>query len=210
MISKNQIRCCLDLCSGLGGFSEAFVDGGWDVIRIDVDPKFKDIPFTVIGDVRDLDFVKKTVGNKKVDVILASPPCERFSLACRTFPKEGIMEAMQVVGACLEIVAMFHPKFWVLENPKARLRWFLGSPKGTIRLSDYGAPYLKPTDYWGNINLPMLEKTVPPKIYLRPMKHDPKKPSPIYLSGKGIGKAQRAKMPYGLSKAILEAVEASL
>jgi hypothetical protein len=112
---------------------------------------------------------------------------------------------MEVVGACLELIAELKPDYWMMENPKARLRWFLGTPRGTIRLSDYGAPYLKPTDYWGNVSLPFLHRTVPPKIYLRPMKHDKRAPSPTHLAG--TDKAGRAKLPYGLSQAVLEACQ---
>ena len=199
-------KLCIDLCSGLGGFSQAFVDAGWDVLRIDNDPKFLSVPFTLRRDITKLDWaqLRRNKERHQKTVMLMSPPCERFSLANHTWPKPGIQKAMEIVGACLEGVAQIRPDEWMLENPKARLRWFLGKPTGTIRLSDYGAPYLKPTDYWGSVILPMLSQTTPLKMYLRPMKHDKKTPSPIYLSG--TDKAGRAKMPYGLSQAVLEAV----
>lgn len=192
----------LDLCSGLGGFSQPFLDAGWDVIRIDNDPRFKDIPCTVIGDVRDMDFVKRTV-NGPVDLIVASPPCERFSIGNRMFPKKGIREALDLVGAIFEIIAEFRPRYWIVENPKGRLRWFLGKPNSTIRLSDYGGRYLKPTDLWHNFEFPLVKGEMPYE--------------PSWTSTKNEGKgstgllrlrdpAKRAMLPYGLGKAILEAV----
>jgi hypothetical protein len=51
------------------------------------------------------------------------------------FPKKGIKKALEIVGACLEIIAEYRPKSWVLENPKGRLRWFLGNSTATIDLS---------------------------------------------------------------------------
>ena len=202
-------KLCIDLCSGLGGFSRAFKDAGWEVVTVDIDQKFQP---TICGDitrltVADIEAVLEQPdwGDYDADCILASPPCERFSLACRTWPKPGIQKAMDVVGACLELIAEIKPTFWILENPKARLRWFLGTPKGTVRLSDYGAPYLKPTDYWGNIDLPLLRRTGKPEMYLRPMSKKLNRPYQIYY--RGADKERRAEMPYGLSQAILEAVE---
>lgn len=207
---KNGDRLCIDLCSGLGGFSAAFRDAGWEVVTVDIDPRFEP---TVCADITKAGLYGEIANATKTTdlrerfskiIVLASPPCERFSLACHTWPKTGIQRALQIVGACLETISLVKPDSWLLENPKGRLRWFLGTPRGTIRLSDYGAPYLKPTDYWGNVALPMLDETIPARIYLRPMRHDIKSASPIYLSGSD--KAGRAKMPYGLSQAILEAV----
>jgi len=202
------MRLCIDLCSGRGGFSQAFVQAGWEVVTVDIESKFNP---TICADVTALSAEKIEEATAKKSfaaydriIVLASPPCERFSLACRTWPKKGVQKAMETVGACLELIAEIKPNYWVLENPKARLRWFLGTPKGTIRLSDYGTPYLKPTDYWGNVPLPFLKATVPPRMYLRPMKHDLKTPSPIYLSG--ADKAGRSKLPAGFSRAILKAV----
>ena len=92
---------------------------------------------------------------------MASPPCERFSIANRRFPKKGIKKALEIVGACLEAMVELETKYWVLENPKGRLRWFLGKPSHTIHLSNYGGKYMKPTDLWGNVELPMLTKVLP-------------------------------------------------
>ncbi len=199
----SEKRLCLDLCSGLGGFSQAFVDAGWEVIRVDNDPRFKDIPFTVLADVCDLEAIKKIVGGKEVDVIVASPPCERFSIANRMFPKKGVKKALEIVGSIYEIIAEYRPKYWITENPKGRLRWFLGKPNSTIRLCDYGSKYMKPTDLWHNLTFHIIEGQKPYE--------------PSWSSTKNQGKgstgllrlrdpAKRAMMPYGLSQAVLEAV----
>lgn len=64
------------------------------------------------------------------------------------------------VRACLEIIwaCQYEGKrlaFWALENPKARLRWFLGKPNFTFNPFDFGDRYRKPTDIWGMFNEPV-------------------------------------------------------
>lgn len=66
----------LDLFSGTGGWSQAFLDRGHEVERIDNDPQFADVPHTVIRDV--MEPVVNCV--PKYDIVLASPPCQAFSL----------------------------------------------------------------------------------------------------------------------------------
>lgn len=67
----------LDLFSGMGGWSQAFLDRGHTVLRIDNDSRFANVPHTALADI--LTSHLPTVGNW--DVILASPPCQAFSLA---------------------------------------------------------------------------------------------------------------------------------
>jgi hypothetical protein len=67
--------------------------------------------------------------------------------------------AMKTVLACFEVIwrCQYEGKkleFWALENPKARLRWFLGVPQLTMNPFDYGDRVRKPTDIWGNYKLP--------------------------------------------------------
>ena len=196
------------------GFSQAFLDAGWEVVTVDIDPKFNP---TVVADVTEIDWQKfkhDVLHDRTPDVLLAGPPCERFSIACRTWPKMGIKKAMELVGACFEAVAILKPKFWLIENPMGRLRWFLGKPGMTIRQCDYGAPYEKKTDLWGNIKLPMLEKTRQAEFWVFKEGHfNAKKPKPVAnffihgTSGSGNGKAVRSKIPLGVSQAVLQGVE---
>ena len=211
-------KLCIDLCSGLGGFSQAFIDAGWDVVRVDNESKFNP---TVCADITEIDwneFRISVLGGRTPDLLLASPPCERFSIACRTWPKVGIKKAMQIVGACFEAVGVLRPSYWMIENPMGRLRWFLGKPGQTLRLVDYGAPYEKKTDLWSNFVLPLVQGRKEAEFWVYKEGHfnakqakpeySPKY-SPIALPGKGKGKALCALMPYGLSQAILEAVSQS-
>jgi site-specific DNA-cytosine methylase len=76
----------LDLCSGLGGASEAFVkDPHWEVVRIENNPKLGIIPHTEILDVMQwIDWLPALLSEKgRPTVIWASPPCLEFSQAYR-------------------------------------------------------------------------------------------------------------------------------
>jgi hypothetical protein len=178
-------KLCIDLCSGLGGFSQAFVDSlDWEVIRIDINPKFRP---TIVADVRFLPLRE----DLHPELVVASPPCEHFSLANQRFPRKGVKHALEVVGACLEAIVALKPKYWLLENPKGRLRWIIGKPHQTVHLCHYGTPYRKPTDLWGNVSLPMVERVGVPRVKLTDFYHDP---------------AKRAFLPRKFSEAVKQAV----
>lgn len=203
------LKLCIDLCSGLGGFSAAFVDAGWEVVTVDIDAKFNP---TVCADVRSLssvDIEKVTkLGSFKLYekvVVLASPPCERFSIANSNWPQTGIRKALEIVGAVIELIIEIKPNYWCLENPKGRLRWFLGAPPHSVKLSDYGhrrtvqggklrRPF-KPTDLWSNVPFALLKASKDVKPKLERISGWPKEE-----------RARRAQMPHELSQAILEAI----
>ena len=65
----------LDLFSGLGGWSAAFKDRGHSVTTLDIEPKFKP---DICADILSIDSISK-LGT--FDIVLASPPCEVFSIA---------------------------------------------------------------------------------------------------------------------------------
>ena len=117
----------LDLCSGLGGASEAFVRAGWEVVRIENNPVLasKDsgyyVPYTIEDDVRlpTAGYFWKTL---HYDLVWASPPCVEFSNAYSA-PKptairngEEFEPDMTIVRSCYNIIRKLRPKYWVIEN----------------------------------------------------------------------------------------------
>lgn len=115
------MRKMLDLCSGLGGASEAFVhDPEWQVVRIENNPLLKDVLSTTIVDLFEWDFKAYPIGY--FDLIWASPPCTEFSTAYAAprsvAAREGreFHPSMEIVNKCLEIIEYFSPKYWVMEN----------------------------------------------------------------------------------------------
>lgn len=67
----------LDLFSGTGGWSEAFLQRGHEVVRVDNDLRFESVPNTLVMSVMDEGWPL----NATHDVVLASPPCQCFSLS---------------------------------------------------------------------------------------------------------------------------------
>lgn len=80
---------CVDLFCGLGGWAEAFIAEGYDVVGFDIDPSFGPV---YPGEFRaeDVRFVARHIHESKHRfglsracnddvVVVASPPCEEFS-----------------------------------------------------------------------------------------------------------------------------------
>jgi site-specific DNA-cytosine methylase len=188
-----SLKLCVDLGSGQKGFSQAFTKD-YEVITIDIKKELKP---TIQADINFLPLIKKL----GPDVLLMSPACDNFTLMSNQWPKNGIKEALTLVGSCLEAVNYLQPKKWLMENPKGRLRWFIGKPTNSIYYSDYDFNYKaqKPTDFWGNIRLPM------PKAIRRPRTKLNGKHTKNFYQSFGSNPSNNAKIPLGVSQAILEA-----
>lgn len=158
----NQNKVILDLCGGTGSWSRPYKDAGY-IVHIITLPEF-DLHDTVFNyDTREIYFFRKdrsklTILAKNVYGILAAPTCTMFSMA-RTKAKtpRDLAGAMELVKSCLSIIFFCQLdgrrlNFWALENPKARLRWFLGKPAMTFQPFEFGDPHSKKTDIWGNFN----------------------------------------------------------
>lgn len=125
----------LDLFSGLGGFSEAFLQAGDEVVRIENNPLLSEVPNTSIEDVKEmrdrlLEFKQSGQPIRKIDVVLASPPCNEFSLAYSA-PRavafrnnEKFEPSMKFLEITLEIIEIIQPRYWVIENVVGSAEYF--------------------------------------------------------------------------------------
>lgn len=209
---KGRERLCLDLFSGLGGFSSAFRDADeWKVVTVDLDPEERFDP-NIRSDIRELG-----PGDlPDADVILAGHPCTVFSKAAAWQDHWDENDNPQTDKAREHVAMLFHtvgliralaPRYWFLENPEGHMRRFLGRPTGSVTYCQYGADHRKPTDLWGDH---------PPMEYRRCSNGDPCHESRRRREKAGDehpadtlprDPAERSKVPYELSKTILEAVE---
>ena len=204
-------RVCLDLFAGLGGFSAAFQDAdGWEVVTVDVEERFDP---DIQADVYDLE-----PGDlPDADVVLAGHPCTVFTKAAAWndhWDEDGNPQTEQarkhvaMVFHTVGLIRALAPRYWFLENPEGHLRRFLGRPTGSVTYCQYGADYRKPTDLWGHH---------PPGMTYKACRNgDPcHTPSPRrdrpgdehVAEALPRDPAERSKVPYELSKAILDAVE---
>lgn len=209
----------LDLFSGLEGFSQAFKERGHEVVTVDIEERFKPMIVADIMNLTQKDFEKYG----QFDVILASPPCDCFSVASvyrhwnpnGTAKSDKEIEAMNLVLHTMSLIQSLRPRFWVMENPMGMLRKIIGMPHYHISQCQCGRSIMKPTDLWGRLPKSFIAKRC------KNGNPDHEKASRSAKAGvQGInnsfsnlgmrGKDERAKIPYGLSFAICIACEKQL
>lgn len=145
----------VDLFSGLGGWSSAFADRGHSVITIDQEPRFHP---SICANVLSLKALPEC------DVVLASPPCEAFSVAAigknwlrddagALHPKSTrALDGLTLLLHTLELISKSTAKYSAIENPRGAMRKMSALclwPRRTVTYCQYGLPYMKPTDIWG-------------------------------------------------------------
>src|SRR6266702_5969281 len=126
----------IDVCSGLGGASQAFVDAGDEVVRIDIDRGFKP---TIQADVEHLPIRS----DLKPRLVLFCPPCQCFSVLTIKYnwdygkPRnEKTKKAIRLVENGLKEIRRLNPHYWIMENPMGMLRTIVGKPPNTVRMTD--------------------------------------------------------------------------
>lgn len=137
----------VDLCCGLGGWTEGLLAEGWDVVGFDLERhvygESRYPAQLVLQDIRTLDG-RQFLG--KVSLVVASPPCQRFSYMAMPWKRakalipwyrdpahpERLMELTELVMACFRIAREAECPI-VLENVKGaqpwigRAKWLYGS-----------------------------------------------------------------------------------
>lgn len=158
-------KIILDLCGGTGCWSEPYRQNGYDVRLITLPD----------NDVLTYDPPKDVYG------VLAAPPCTCFSIASsqywHKYDSTGqTLAALQVVRACLRIIEVCKPHFWALENPKGRLKRFIGAPVYSYFQYEFGGKFTKQTFLWGDFNTFIIKGPVNPN----PVRLDEAKASDLY------------------------------
>lgn len=159
MVYTNSDMKLLDLCCGKGGWSKGF-EGIADTIEgidvVDVGYPYK-LRLADIRTVSGFDY-------KGYDVIVASPPCRDFS-QITTVEKARLWKVpvdpqrgVELVTACLRIIAEAEPKLWLLENVPGLLKYITIKPVMIVRI----APTMRRV-FFGNFPLfPIIQDTFRP------------------------------------------------
>ena len=168
----------LDLGCGLKGASKAFKERGWDVVTLDIDPRFEP---DIVADLRTWST------SEYFDFIWASPVCTefaKFAMPCWYPPAALPAPDMSLVLASKRIIDECKPRYWVIENVRGAVPFFesvLGRPSLVL------SPYF----LWGHFPNVGVKRTWGTKT-----KH---------LSSSA--KAERARIPAVISLALAEAIE---
>lgn len=166
------------------------------------------------------------------EVVWASPPCTKFSVAAlskhwteeKLPEKDEVVEHVKMAYRTLHLIREMEPKWWFVENPRGMLRKvYPFEPVDFVTYCQYGFDYMKPTDLYGR-HPPSLEyKSCKPGSAChdaapRGTNHqglqaqkvtEGKKKSNFQQDTWNLGESveSRAKVPRGLSEAIIKAVE---
>ncbi|MDD5793016.1 MAG: DNA cytosine methyltransferase [Erysipelotrichaceae bacterium] len=157
----------IDLFAGCGGLSRGFMDAGFDVIvGVDNDDDALNTfalnhhgAKTLNADLskqETFEEIKRIAGNRPIDVIIAGPPCQGFSL---TGPRNFDDERNKLYLAVMKIVNIFRPKGFVIENVPGMANLYNGQIKDEIlkrfdsmgynidckvlKACDYGVPQMR-------------------------------------------------------------------
>jgi hypothetical protein len=194
----------LELFAGSCSFSNVAKEYGYETFTTDYND-FDDIDY--VTDILQFDYNELPY---KPDIIWASPPCTYFSVASigkhwnkdNTPKSVEAITGMAIVNKTKEIINTLQPKYFVIENPRGKLRKLdlLDSfNRVTVTYCQYGDNRMKPTDLWHNLNWtprPMCKNGMPCHVAA---------PRGSKTGTQGLkGAYERSKVPYELCKELLE------
>ena len=130
----------IDLFAGCGGLSRGFMDAGYDIIvGVDNDQAalntFARNHNGAVALNADLsaqetfDQIKTIADDREIDVIIAGPPCQGFSL---TGPRNFDDKRNKLYLAVFEVVKQFQPKGFIIENVPGMATLYNGEIKDEI------------------------------------------------------------------------------
>ena len=130
----------IDLFAGCGGLSKGFMDAGYNIIvGVDNDQAALDT-FTKnhpgakamnadLSKQETFDEILRVAGDRSIDVIIAGPPCQGFSL---TGPRNLDDKRNQLYLAVFEMVKQYNPKGFIIENVPGMATLYNGEIKDEI------------------------------------------------------------------------------
>lgn len=206
----------LELFAGSRSFSKVAEEMGMETFTTD----YKDFDkIDYVCDIMDFDVSRVPF---RPDIIWASPPCTYFSVASighhwhkdHTPKTDQAKLGVQIVQKTLDIIDMFQPKHFFIENPRGKLRKLdvvKGIPRTTVCYCQYGDTRLKPTDIWtDNLADWFNKKGWKPRAMCNYRQkncncHHEKAPRGSKTGTQGLkGNYERSVVPYELCKEILK------
>lgn len=157
----------IDLFSGAGGLSKGFMDAGFNIlVGVDND---KDALNTFsknhkgavalqadLSKQETIDEIKKIANDNNIDVVIAGPPCQGFSV---TGPRNFDDPRNKLYLAVIELVKQYNPKGFIIENVPGMANMYKGQVKDEVlrrfremgynidckilKACDYGVPQMR-------------------------------------------------------------------
>lgn len=130
----------IDLFAGCGGLSKGFMDAGYNII-VGVDNDAAALKTfernhngaialnADLSDARTFVKIREATGDSKIDVIIAGPPCQGFSL---TGPRNFDDKRNKLYLAVFETVREYSPKGFIIENVPGMATLYNGQIKDEI------------------------------------------------------------------------------
>lgn len=141
----NKELKAIDLFSGCGGFSYGFQQAGYHVVlgvdntkaalkTFDKNHKNSKILELDLHLEKSINTIIETIGTNEIDVIIAGPPCQGFSL---TGSRKEDDERNSLFYSVFDLASKVNPKAIIIENVPGLLRLYKGKAKDEIiRLCD--------------------------------------------------------------------------
>ncbi len=159
----------LELYAGTRSIGKAFNRRGHEVFSIELDEQHKNIDWYADITKINVEDILERFGQP--DVVWASPPCQRFSVASighhwikgTNEPKtEEAKEALQMLEHTVGLIKDLNPTYYFIENPRGKMRKvniMQDLPRYTVTYCQYGDTRMKPTDIWTNHPDPKFKPT---------------------------------------------------
>lgn len=130
----------IDLFAGCGGLSKGFMDAGFEII-VGIDNDQAALNTFVrnhngaeainadLANPKTFDEIKRIAGSREIDVIIAGPPCQGFSLSG---PRNFDDERNKLYLSVIEMVRQYQPKGFIIENVPGMATLYDGQIKDEI------------------------------------------------------------------------------
>jgi len=130
----------IDLFCGAGGLSKGFMDAGYDIVvgcdndadalnTFELNHKGAVALNADLSKQETIDKIREIAGNRPIDVVIAGPPCQGFSV---TGPRNFDDPRNKLYLAVIELVKQYKPKGFIIENVPGMATMYKGLVKDEI------------------------------------------------------------------------------